>query len=177
MAYAPRAQAGGGISPCRTLARRSFWRCSTRPGDPLAGRSEVEKRALLKRTKLSRFSDQAVGMQRRSCRYFSRAGRSVISVLARMRCRRRTCEISVIRGFARLGLHFEARPMNEEPYIYHFPDGNASLARLIVRQLVPGVAPGKTMDDVVRAKFDYAKLDRAGNRVRIRLKFHLRECR
>lgn len=57
----------------------------------------------------------------------------------------------------------------DEPYIYHFPDGNAGLARMIVRSLVPDVAPGNTMDDIVLAKFDYSKLDVAGNEVRIRL--------
>ena len=31
----------------------------------------------------------------------------------------------------------------EEPYIYHFPDGNASIARLLVRSLVPGVAKAR----------------------------------
>ncbi len=55
-----------------------------------------------------------------------------------------------------------------EPYIHHFPDGNASLARLLVRKLIPGIAPGETMDDVVLAPFDYAKLDRPENKVRIR---------
>jgi spermidine dehydrogenase len=39
----------------------------------------------------------------------------------------------------------------------------------LVRALLPGVAPGKSMDDIVLAKFDYGKLDRAANRVRIRL--------
>ncbi|HZO46352.1 MAG TPA: FAD/NAD(P)-binding protein [Xanthobacteraceae bacterium] len=56
-----------------------------------------------------------------------------------------------------------------EPYIYHFPDGNASLARLMVRGLVPGVAPGNTMDDIVLAPFDYARLDSPDAPVRIRL--------
>ena len=53
---------------------------------------------------------------------------------------------------------------SSEPYIYHFPDGNASLARLLVRALIPGVAPGNTMEDIVLAPFDYAALDRASNR-------------
>jgi spermidine dehydrogenase len=57
----------------------------------------------------------------------------------------------------------------EEPYIYHFPDGNASIARLLVRQLIPAVAPGSTMDDVVLARFDYRELDREQHRVRVRL--------
>jgi len=34
-----------------------------------------------------------------------------------------------------------------DPYIYHFPDGNASLARLFVREMIPGVAAGRGMDD------------------------------
>ena len=58
---------------------------------------------------------------------------------------------------------------SEEPYIYHFPDGNASIARMLVRQLIPGIAPGSTMEDIVLAHFDYAQLDRPENAVRIRL--------
>ncbi len=57
----------------------------------------------------------------------------------------------------------------DEPYIHHFPDGNASLARLMVRQLVPSVAPGSTMEDIVKARFDYSKLDLEDSRVRLRL--------
>ena len=56
-----------------------------------------------------------------------------------------------------------------EPYIHHFPDGNASIARLLVRQMIPAVAPGKTMDDVITARFDYSKLDRTSSPVRLRL--------
>ena len=56
-----------------------------------------------------------------------------------------------------------------EPYIHHFPDGNASVARLLVRKLIPGVAAGSTMDDVVLAKFNYDRLDREKNNVRLRL--------
>jgi spermidine dehydrogenase len=56
-----------------------------------------------------------------------------------------------------------------EPYIFHFPHGNASIARLLVRRLVPGVAPGSTMDDIVTARFDYARLDAPDAAVRIRL--------
>jgi spermidine dehydrogenase len=57
----------------------------------------------------------------------------------------------------------------DEPYIYHFPDGNASIARLLVRQMIPAVAPGSTMHDVVSANFDYSKLDLANSPVRLRL--------
>ncbi|HET6180427.1 MAG TPA: NAD(P)-binding protein [Candidatus Sulfotelmatobacter sp.] len=57
----------------------------------------------------------------------------------------------------------------EEPYIFHFPDGNASIARLLVRSLVPGSAPGSTMEDIVTARMTYAKLDDSANKVRMRL--------
>jgi spermidine dehydrogenase len=56
-----------------------------------------------------------------------------------------------------------------EPYIFHFPDGNASVARLLVRALIPDALPGGTMEDVVTARADYARLDRPRQRVRIRL--------
>ena len=74
-------------------------------------------------------------------------------------------------GFAGLDLERDEDAAKEmdEPYIHHFPDGNASLARLMVRRLVPGVAPGRTMDDIVTARFDYAKLDRVDALTRIRL--------
>ena len=67
------------------------------------------------------------------------------------------------------GISCEVTRQDNEPYIYHFPDGNASIARLLVRSLVPGIAPGNTMEDVVEAKFDYAKLDQEHAPVRIRL--------
>ncbi len=52
---------------------------------------------------------------------------------------------------------------------FHFPDGNASIARLLVRSLVPGVLTGHTAQDIVTAKADYTRLDRSGAQVRIRL--------
>jgi spermidine dehydrogenase len=72
-------------------------------------------------------------------------------------------------GFAGLKLSGGTAPEWKEPYIYHFPDGNASLARLLVRSLAPAVAPGHSMEDVILAPFDYRKLDLRGQSVRIRL--------
>ena len=56
-----------------------------------------------------------------------------------------------------------------EPYFYHFPDGNASVARLLVRRLIPETATGNSMEDVVTAQFDYRQLDSDANNVRLRL--------
>lgn len=60
-------------------------------------------------------------------------------------------------------------PEQAEPYIFHFPDGNASVARLVVRSLIPGAVPGTTMEDVVTSRVNYARLDDSGSAVRIRL--------
>jgi spermidine dehydrogenase len=65
--------------------------------------------------------------------------------------------------------HIEARD-ESEPYICHFPDGNASVARLLARTLVPAFLPGTTMEDVVLAHAHYGALDAPANRVRIRLR-------
>jgi spermidine dehydrogenase len=51
-----------------------------------------------------------------------------------------------------------------------FPDGNASIARLLVRALVPAVARGADASNLALARFDYSKLDEAGAPVRLRLK-------
>ena len=51
----------------------------------------------------------------------------------------------------------------------HFPDGNAGIARLLVRWLIPGSLPGETMNDSVPARVRYSTLDRVANDVRIRL--------
>lgn len=57
----------------------------------------------------------------------------------------------------------------DEPYIFHFPDGNASVARLLVRALNAGALPGNTMEDAVTAQLDYSQLDRNDASTRIRL--------
>ncbi|MBV8132180.1 MAG: hypothetical protein JO282_06675, partial [Alphaproteobacteria bacterium] len=54
-------------------------------------------------------------------------------------------------------------------YKFHFPDGNASIARLLVRSLIPQAVPGSTVEDVVTARIDYGGLDRTENATRIRL--------
>jgi len=51
----------------------------------------------------------------------------------------------------------------------HLPDGNATIARLLVRKLIPAVAPGTTVEDVVSARFDYRRLDESSASVRLRL--------
>ena len=60
--------------------------------------------------------------------------------------------------------------VTERPaYFFHFPDGNASIARMLVRSLIPGSLSGRTAEDIVTANADYSRLDVTGSAVRIRL--------
>ena len=134
--------------------------------DRLAGRSIEQKREILKSTSyrdyLIRFcgcsEEVANCFQGRTLGFFGLGCDAVPAADAR--------DLGYP-GFEGLGLPARSGP--QEPYIYHFPDGNASLARLLVRSLLPDVAPGHTMEDVVLAPFDYGRLDRDGQNVRIRL--------
>ncbi len=52
----------------------------------------------------------------------------------------------------------------------YFPDGNASVARLLVHKLIPDVAPAMAgFADVATRRFDYAALDLPDNATRVRL--------
>jgi spermidine dehydrogenase len=72
-------------------------------------------------------------------------------------------------GFNGLGLELE-ETFNEGSFTFHFPDGNASIARLLVNRLIPAAVPGsQDMNTVVQAPVHYDQLDRADSPMRIRL--------
>jgi spermidine dehydrogenase len=69
-----------------------------------------------------------------------------------------------------IGMNRDSIPNEEsERYFFHFPDGNASVARLMVRRLVPSAVPGSTAEDIVTSKIDYGRLDETGSATRVRL--------
>src|SRR5260221_280565 len=114
--------------------------------DPLAGKTAEEKLEILKRTSYRDYLTGPCGcseevancVQGRTLGFFGLGCDAVPADDAR--------ELGYP-GFDGLGLL--AQVPAREPYIYHFPDGNASLARLLVRSLIPDIAPGHGMDDVV----------------------------
>src|SRR5256885_1897173 len=71
--------------------------------------------------------------------------------------------------YRRMGYTPMGYASSREGYEFHFPDGNASISRLLVRRLIPGSTPGNSVEDIVTAQVDYAKLDRSESPVRIRL--------
>jgi spermidine dehydrogenase len=56
-----------------------------------------------------------------------------------------------------------------DKYDLYFPDGNATVARLLVRAMIPDALPGTTLDDSMTSRLRYDRIDRAGSDARIRL--------
>ena len=75
-------------------------------------------------------------------------------------------------GFSPVSVYDE-----ENPYIHHFPDGNAGVARALVKKMIPKVGKGKNAEELLLSRFDYSELDQSGNAVRIRLNSTVIEVR
>jgi spermidine dehydrogenase len=138
------------------------------PRDYLAEKSKAEKIAYLKKISYRDYLRKDAGLGDEAVKFFDGGtkdlmamGPDIVPALEALNSR--------YPGFAGLGLRDQEDTSFDEPYIYHFPDGNASIARLLARSLIPAVAPGHTMDDVLLADFDYAKLDVDGAPIRLRL--------
>ena len=141
--------------------------------DYLADIPPPEKEGYMRSTSYAEFLSERVGLSRLASKLHEPWVRAIFGV--------GVDSVSVMEammlgapGLSALGLPSEfAQPesSDEAPgYRYPmFPDGNASVARLFVRKLIPGVAPGNSMQDLVTARFDYSKLDRETSPVRIRL--------
>ncbi|QXH63040.1 NAD(P)/FAD-dependent oxidoreductase [Pseudomonas azerbaijanorientalis] len=141
------------------------------PKDYLPGKTTEEKTAHLEAISYQDFLLKDVGLSAQAVKYFQSRTNDFMALSIDAVAASDAYSVG-FPGFGAMNLEpisEEARAEMEEPYIYHFPDGNASLARLLVRSLIPAVATGHTMDDIVLAPFDYAKLDQAKAPVRIRL--------
>ena len=157
--------------PLPAADRQALIELHTAPKDYLPGKSAEEKADYLAVTSYRDFLLKNVGLSEGAVKYFQSRTNDFMALSIDAVASSDAYSVG-FPGFAGMNLapiSVEAAAEMEEPYIYHFPDGNASVARLLVRSLVPGVAPGHTMDDIVLAAFDYAKLDQPKASVRVRL--------
>ncbi|MDT8429767.1 MAG: FAD/NAD(P)-binding protein [Pseudomonadales bacterium] len=76
---------------------------------------------------------------------------------------------AAISALAHLGGPHHGREHEHEESSVYFPDGNATISRLLVRSLIPEALPGNTFEDAISARLDYSRLDRDGSASRIRL--------
>jgi spermidine dehydrogenase len=156
--------------PLDGASREKLIALYTQARDVLPGKSAEEKEEILAAISYRDFLIRQWGLPERAADVFQKRSQDYFAVgvdaLAAL-----DAAWAGYPGFAGLGLPDdpEGRAAREAPYIYHFPDGNASIARLLVRKLIPGVASGSMMEDIVTAPFDYARLDAAGATTRLRL--------
>ena len=159
-------------TPLSEVARRDIARLYTAKTDYLAGLSREEKRARLAKISYADFLTKVCAAHPDVLPFFQTYTHDLWAVgidgISALACYENPDDYHAMSyaGFDGLGL---GEVEEEEPYIFHFPDGNASIARLLVRSLVPGSISGQTMEDVVTARCDYGRLDNAGAAVRIRL--------
>lgn len=157
--------------PLPAADRQALIELHMAPKDYLPGKTAEEKADYLAATSYRDFLLKNVGLSEGAVKYFQSRTNDFMALSIDAVASADAYSVG-FPGFAGMNLapiSEEAAAEMEEPYIYHFPDGNASVARLLVRSLIPGVAPGHTMDDIVLATFDYAKLDQPKAAVRLRL--------
>ncbi|OLE57311.1 MAG: hypothetical protein AUG13_04645 [Chloroflexi bacterium 13_1_20CM_2_59_7] len=166
-------------TPLSDVAKRDLTRLYTENVDYLPGLSVEEKRKRLLKMSYADFLTKIVKVHPDVLPFFQKKTHDLfcvgIEAVPALFCYTEGDDYDEFGypGFAGLKLGGSQGRGNDEkpdPYIFHFPDGNASIARLLVRSLIPEAIPGHTMEDVVTAKADYSKLDMAASaRTRIRL--------
>ena len=165
-------------APLSARAREDIVRIQDAPVDYLPGLSSDDKKQRLSRMSYEAFLRDLVHVEPAVLKFYHArtmgewgVGTDAVSAL--------DCWGFGLPGFQ--GMHLakgSIRRMGYTPAGYedtggslklHFPDGNATIARLLVRDLIPRAVPGNSAEDIVTARVKYEQLDRSDTPVRLRL--------
>ncbi len=167
-------------TPLSARARADLKRLGGSLPDYFPGLSSADKKVRLAKMSYTRFMLDLVGVDPEVMWFYQNSGHGSFSVGADALPALFAWEMG-LPGFSGLALeptpdglladlpggqHGRQRPGGRA---IHFPDGNATITRLLVRWLIPDAVPGSTQEDVGAATVDYTKLDRANQAARIRL--------
>lgn len=152
-------------APLSRAVRADLVRLHTAQKDYLPELDPVRKASALKHMSYQDFLLNHAGLRSESLPYFT-------GLVFRNNKRVDTCPAyeawrADAPGFS--AMQIESQPKLDAEF-FHFPDGNASIARLLVSRLIPQVFPGaQTQESIVLAPANYARLDLPENQTRIRL--------
>lgn len=154
-------------APLSAQAKAQLDRLFRDAEDPLAGQSQADKRAIYEELSWQTYLQRYWGLEAEALSYVQKRAHGVWAIGADAL----PTMVAYDTGYPGFGRRQKAagRDQSSGAGYFFFPDGNASLARLLVHKLVPAAARGEIMEDVVNARFDYGALDTPGNDVRIRL--------
>ena len=165
------------MAPLPAAAKQDIQRIYEGKKDYMPGLPTEEKKARLARMTYAKYLTEVAGCHPAVVKYFQTRPHSYFGVGIDAVSAQDAWGFG-LPGFDGLDLGTQPGPgishdsiQNDEAekYWFHFPDGNASIARLLVRKLLPAAIPGNSTEDVVTARADYARLDEPASNIRIRL--------
>lgn len=152
--------------PISKAARRQLKAFYTSRKDILHGKSRQQREQVLRELPYLTFLEQHGGLGDEAQQLFHNASHGSWGMDIRCFSTYEALD-DAMPGWHLLG---ESLPSSERNYpAAFFPDGNASVARLLVQKLIPSVCPNVTADNIALAEFDYGKLDSMEEVIRLRL--------
>jgi spermidine dehydrogenase len=154
-------------APIAEKARHDVARLCREKKDYLPGLTTKQKEDRLARISYSRFLTEQAGVHADVIRLYQTISQPLFGVGIDAIAALDAAETGYP-GFSGMGIEADGLE-NERSYFFHFPDGNASIARLLLRRLIPAAMPGDAAMDVVASRANYSKLDEESSPVRLRL--------
>jgi spermidine dehydrogenase len=156
--------------PVSEESRESLQKFYARRENVFAGKSEAEVSEILSSISYTDFLTNYGGLTEEAASLFIKTTHGYWGVgadsLSVAECIDASLPIMHLLGYPEMSGSGDDDPGGS---VVMLPDGNASIARLLVHALIPAVAQGTDASNVAMQRFDYGRLDEAASPVRLRL--------